>query len=529
MPDADRLPHALYRADQVRHLDRCAIEQHAIPGLTLMNRAGEVAYRALRERWPGARSLVVLTGVGNNGGDGYVVARLAQADGLTVRVLQLGDAGRIKGDAARCLEAWRGQGGALESYEGLPRRADLLVDAILGTGLERLVEGSWAAAIEAINRHPAPCVALDIPSGLHADTGRIMGSAVRAAMTVSFIGLKLGLFVGSGPDCCGEIRYSALSVPAVVFSGEVAAGRRIDWRQQSTRFGPRQRTAHKGTFGHLLLVGGAPGFSGALRLAGEAALRTGAGLVTLATHPAHATCLGVPRPELMVSGVADPQDLHPLIERADVIAIGPGLGRTSWSRALWEPVYASGRPLILDADALNLLAETPGEPPGSGGCDVSDQVLTPHPGEAARLLGVTVARVEADRVGAVQSLQSRYGGVAVLKGAGTLIQGRAERPVAVCSEGNPGMASAGTGDVLTGVIGALRAQGLAPEDAACAGVCLHAAAGDRAARGGERGLIASDLIAALRPVLNGIVESSREDLVGRMPGGRSFGGEGTWN
>ncbi|SDX11050.1 NAD(P)H-hydrate dehydratase [Thiocapsa roseopersicina] len=494
MPDSDRLPHALYRAEQVRNLDRCAIAQYGIPGIELMNRAGEVAYRILRERWPDARDLTVLVGVGNNGGDGYVIARLARAEGLAVRLLQLGDPQRVTGDAAISRDAWRDAGGTIEPYRGLPRRSDVLVDALLGTGLERPVEGLWAEAIQALDRQRAPVLAVDIPSGLHADTGRVMGVAVRADVTVSFIGLKQGLFIGAGPEYCGEIRFSALSIPARVYAGEVASARRIDWDQQAARFGRRPRTAHKGTFGHLLVIGGAPGLSGAVRLAGEAALRAGAGLVTIATHPAHSAWLNLSRPELMVSAVETSADLDPLIARADVVAIGPGLGREAWGRDLWESVLGLDLPMVVDADALNLLAESP----RSG----SDWVLTPHPGEAARLLGTDIAAIEQDRPAAVHALQGRYGGVVVLKGAGTLIRSDPLRPFAVCSDGNPGMATAGSGDVLTGVIGALRAQGLDAEDAACAGVCLHAAAGDRAARMGERGLVAGDIIAALRPVAN---------------------------
>lgn len=271
---------------------------------------------------------------------------------------------------------------------------------------------------------------------------------------------------------------------------------RSDWRQQRQSLAPRSRIAHKGDCGHVLVIGGAPGMSGAVRLTGESALRAGAGLVTIVTHPVHAAVLNLTRPELMVVGVEDPRELAPLIARADVVAVGPGLGRDAWGRRLWERVQTFGRPLVVDADALNLLAESP--------VVGRDWILTPHPGEAARLLGVKVSEVECDRPRAVAEIQRRYGGVAVLKGAGTLIQGRSTRPPVVCSEGNPGMATAGSGDVLTGIVAALRAQGLGAEEAACVGVCLHAAAGDAAARGGERGLVAGDIVDALRPVANGL-------------------------
>ncbi|WP_240905753.1 NAD(P)H-hydrate dehydratase [Thiorhodococcus mannitoliphagus] len=496
MPDTDRLPHALYRAEQVRNLDRTAIEDFDIPGIELMNRAGAVAFRCLRDRWPAARRLTILTGTGNNGGDGYVIARLARAAGLTVRLLQLGDAERLRGDAAVSCMAYRNAGGTVEPCSALPRETDVYVDAIFGRGLERAVEAQWADAVMALNGQRAPILAVDMPSGLHSDTGRVLGVAVKASATVSFIGLKQGLFIGAGPEHRGDLYFSALEIPATVYSREILSLRRVDWDQQRASLAPRSRVAHKGDCGHVLLIGGAPGMSGALRLAGEAALRTGAGLVTLATHPQHAAWLNLTRPELMVAAVECPEALGPLVERADVIAIGPGLGRDDWGRQLWAQVRDLGLPLVVDADALSLLAEMPVYGP--------DWILTPHPGEAARLLQVGVREIEQDRLEAVRVLQERYGGTAVLKGAGTLINDGSQRPPAVCSDGNPGMATAGSGDVLTGMVAALRGQGMDADAAATAGVCLHAAAGDFAARQGERGLIASDIIAALRPIANGI-------------------------
>jgi ADP-dependent NAD(P)H-hydrate dehydratase / NAD(P)H-hydrate epimerase len=495
IPSSDRLPHALYRADQVRELDRSAIEDQGIPGAELMERAGRAAYELLRRRWPVANDISVVCGIGNNGGDGYVVARLALGEGLSVRVLQLGDVQRLRGDALTMATRFRNAGGSVEPFAGLPQRTDLIVDAILGTGLEREVTGEWAQAIDAINAHRAPVMAIDIPSGLHSDLGRILGTAIRAEATISFIGLKQGMFTGVGPDCCGEIRFDALQVPAVVYSGQILSARRLDWANLCGLLGRRPRSANKGTFGHVLVVGGAPGYSGAPRLAGEGALRTGAGLVTVATHPQHAAYLNLNRPELMCPGVAGPAELNPFLERATVVAVGPGLGKDSWGKHLLGWVLGSGLPLVVDADALNLVAASPSRH--------DNWVLTPHPGEAARLLGIETGAIQADRFGSVRRLQERFGGVAVLKGAGTLIYGGSHKPPGVCDGGNPGMATAGTGDVLTGMIAALIAQGLSLEDAACTGVCLHAAAGDAAARDGERGLVASDLLANIRPLLNG--------------------------
>ncbi len=496
LPPSDSLPYALYTAAQVRALDQAAIAS-GMPGGALMARAGEAAYQRLRARWPEARRITLLCGAGNNGGDGYVLARLARADGLDVTLLQLGDVSQLGADAQGMLEAWLGMGGRLEAFRELPRRSDVIVDALLGIGLERPVAGEWARAVEAVNAQRAPVLAIDIPTGLHADTGRVLGTAIRAAATLSFIGLKQGLFTGAGPACCGDVYFDGLGVPAVIYAREILAARRLDWAKVSGQVEPRRRDAHKGDFGHVLVVGGAPGFSGAARLAGEGALRAGAGLVSVATHPAHAAHLNTGRPELMVQGIADPRELSPLLERASAVAIGPGLGREPWGVGLIEWVLAAGKPLVMDADALNWLAEAR--------LRRDDWVLTPHPGEAARLLGCTAAEIQTDRFSALRRLQDLYGGTIVLKGAGTLVLGPSQRPPGVCSQGNPGMASGGSGDVLTGMMAALLGRGLDPEQAAEAAVCLHAAAGDRAAAEGEQGLLASDLIAAIRPTLNAAV------------------------
>ncbi len=498
LPSTDRLPHALYRAGQVRALDRAAIDGQGIPGAELMARAGAAAFALLKARWPAAGRVLVLVGTGNNGGDGYVIARLALDAGLSVQVLQLGDRGKLGGDARAAADAYSAAGGRAEPFRKLPADAELIVDALLGTGLERPVTADWAEAIAQVNRHPAPVLAVDIPSGLHADTGRVLGIAVEADATISFIGLKQGMFTGRGRDHCGDIRFDGLRVPAAIYASEILAARRADWPKAQGLLPQRRASAHKGDCGRVLIIGGAPSMTGAARLAGEAALRTGAGLVTVATHPQHAAMLNLARPELMVHAVADPSALDPVVAQADVVAIGPGLGQGVWGATLFGDLLdrprLADRPMVVDADALNLLARAPRHRDA--------WVLTPHPGEAARLLGTGVAEIEQDRFAAVRAIQQRFGGVAVLKGAGTLIQGPGHRPLAVCSQGNPGMASGGMGDALTGIIAALIGQGLDIEEAAEAGVCLHAAAGDAAAAAGQRGLLASDLIEVLRETLS---------------------------
>lgn len=484
----------LYRAEQVRELDRTAIEGFGIPGLTLMERAGSAAYRLLRTKWPEAQDITIVCGTGNNGGDGFVVARLVLQDGIAVRVLQLGDPDRLSGDARRNADAFMAMGGEIIPFGSVPEQTEVIVDGVFGTGLEREVAGDWAEALVAINDHWAPVLALDIPSGLHSDSGRVLGVAVKAHATISFIGLKQGLFTGDGPEQCGELHFDDLETPSGVYSGQNPSASRVSWDLLSGHITPRSRTAHKGDFGHLLVIGGAPGFSGAVRMAAEAAARCGAGLVSVATSPEHAAELNMVRPELMCHGVTGPEQLRPLLKRASVVAIGPGLGRSSWAMRLLGYVLEHRLPLVLDADALNLLAYEP--------MQRDDWVLTPHPGEAARLLDSSVSEIQSDRFQSVRRLQRRYGGVVVLKGAGTLIQAGQERATYLCTDGNPGMASGGMGDVLTGVIGSLLAQGYAPELAASMGVCLHARAADIEAKRGERGLLAADLMPVIRDLIN---------------------------
>jgi len=488
------IPAGVYSAAQVRELDRRAIERCGLPGYELMTRAGHATLNALRQRWPEARSLLVCCGPGNNGGDGYVLARIARAQGLTAHVVALAEPARLGGDARRAYDDFAAAGGTTLPFAPEAMAAgEVIVDALFGTGLAREVDGPAAACIDAINAAGRPVVAVDIPSGLHADTGQVLGRAVRAALTVTFIGRKLGCYVGAGPDHAGRVVFDSLEVPRVVYEDLVPLARRLDESVVAQALPPRARTAHKGSNGHVLVIGGAPGMGGAVRLAGEAALRAGAGLVTVAAHP-HSLGMAALRPELMSLALDSARDLGATLERATVVALGPGLGQSSWAVEMFDAVLAAGKPLVLDADALNLLARQPGSR--------ADWVLTPHPGEAARLLGVTTAAVQADRVAAVAQLRTRYGGTAVLKGAGTLI-GTADDAPWLCDRGNPGMAVAGMGDVLTGVIAGIAAQCGDLALAARAGVFVHADAGDRdAARAGERGMLAGDVIASLRDCVN---------------------------
>jgi NAD(P)H-hydrate epimerase len=495
MPDDNGSP--LYTAAQVREFDRIAIEEQGIPGSRLMGRAGEALAACIARNWPQARKVVVVCGPGNNGGDGYVLARLLLETQRDVRVVALAEP-RGGGDAATARDAWLAAGGRIEVFSGvLPGDVDLFVDALLGSGLDRPPEGDYRAVIETLNRRDVPVLAADIPSGVHADSGCVAAAAVCADVTLTFIGRKRGLFTGEAVDYTGRVEFAGLDVPATVYRDHPADVELLVEPPLAALARPRRRSAHKGAFGHVLVVGGNHGMSGAARLAAEAAAHIGAGLVSVATRAAHAPLLNAGRAELMVHGVETPADLAPLLARASQVVVGPGLGGDAWARALLETVLDSALPLVVDADALNLLARDP-LPRGNW-------ILTPHPGEAGRLLDSSARRVQADRFAAVPELLARYGGVVVLKGAGSLI-GTPGLALRLCPRGNPGMASAGMGDVLSGVIGALIGQGLSQFDAASAGVCLHAAAGDRlAAQHGERGMLAGDLMPLLRDLVNGRV------------------------
>ena len=489
------LPSALYSTAQVRALDAHAIQDLHVPGYTLMKRAGEAALRFLRTRWPRAHRIVVVCGGGNNGGDGYVLARFAQAAGLTVTVLAAVDPQTLRGDARQAFTDCEASGARVQPFSpALLAQGDVIVDALLGTGLSSPVRASAAEVIEAVNASRRPVLAVDVPSGLNSDTGVPLGSAIRAECTVTFVALKTGLFIGDGPAHAGAVFFDDLEVPVPEEPRFAPCLERITESEIGALLPRRRRDAHKGDFGRVLIVGGGPGMPGAVRLAGEAALRVGAGLVTVAVSHENVVAIAAGRPELICLGVQTPEALEPALERAEVIAIGPGLGRSDWAHGLLAKVLASERPLVVDADALNLIAEDKAAARDSW-------ILTPHPGEAARLLGTSTAEIQRDRLSALQQLVAQYGGTVVLKGAGTLVGAHARTP-ALCERGNPGMASGGMGDVLTGAMAGVLAQARDPWGAARVAVLVHAMAGDAAARAGERGLLAGDVARELHPAIN---------------------------
>jgi NAD(P)H-hydrate epimerase len=483
----------LYSTHAARALDAHATQALGGDPYLLMQRAGQSAWQHLLLHWPEAQRIVVVCGAGSNGGDGYVLARHAHRAGRHVEVVHL--PAHVPGNAIAqraCTDYVAGGGQVTLFVDALPG-ADVVVDALFGIGLSRAPVEDAHALIDAINLQAAPVFSLDVPSGVDADHGGTPGVAVLATRTLQFIARHAGLYTGDALEFVGTLALDELEVPAATFDGVPADASLLDHDALARWLFPRRRNTHKGESGHVLSIGGDEGSGGAIALCAEAALRTGAGLASVATRHAHVAALLARRPEAMVRAVESTGDLAPLLERARVIAIGPGLGQGEWGRALFQHAVRSGKPLVLDADALNLLAISP--------LPLEDAVLTPHPGEAARLLACTTADVQRDRFAAAQAIARRHGSVVVLKGAGTIIAAPDETP-RVIDAGNPGMAVGGMGDVLTGVIAALRAQGLSAFDAASAGALLHAVAGDAAAWDGQRGLLPSDLFPHLRRLAN---------------------------
>lgn len=492
----------LYTAAQSKQVDADTIA-HGTPSLVLMKRAARAALTVLREQWPAATRITVCCGGGNNGGDGYLLAALAMEAGLSARVMAWVPLDALQGDAAVAAQyavaaAVPIQTGTQDGAVSIDLDADVVVDALLGTGASGAPRGVLANAIALINHAGVPVLSLDVPSGLCADTGRVDGEVVNADATVTFIVRKRGLYTAQGPDVCGRLVHAALGVTPTPTVTAAAVDCLSLSPLLSACLPPRRATAHKGQCGHVLVVGGDEGMGGAVLLAAEAAARVGAGLVSVATQPLHVAAVLARRPEIMVHGVTSGQGLLPLLQKPDVLVVGPGLGSSAWSEQLLQQATLSGLPLVLDADGLNLLA---------AGRVVRqrqrpDWILTPHPGEAARLLGTDTATIQRDRFAAVQALQTQFGGTVILKGPGTLVCDAAGA-VSLCPAVNPAMASGGMGDVLAGLLGGLLAQGIAAGAAARLAVCLHAALAERAAEGRTRGVLASDLLTPLSALING--------------------------
>lgn len=493
------IPQQLYRPEQVRDNEARAAELAGVSMWQLMQRAGRAAYECLRDQFPPPLRVSVLCGSGNNGGDGYIVAMHAALAGYDVRVFAAKKPSTE--DALRAEQRWVAQGGWSEPLaDWVDSDPDVVIDAMLGTGLDSDVRGEIGEAIANLNDSRLPVLAVDIPSGLHADTGRALGDAVHARHTVTMVALKRGLYTGQAGDYLGRLWFADLGVLREFRTQTDAAAWRLDTSQLWQALPRRCWNSNKGMFGHVVVIGGERGMTGAAQLTGMAALRGGAGKVSVICAPGQEVMFGSV-PELMVRGLeAGDDDADHLLQSAQVVAIGPGLGQGPWGQAWWQKIKEFEKPLVVDADALNLLAQSP--------LKRDDWVLTPHPGEAARLLDCSVADIEQDRWQSARQIQQDYGGTLVLKGAGSIVQG--VDYVAVNTTGNPGLASAGMGDTLTGIISALLApfyadSGRVQQDVAqlvAQGVLVHGAAADSAAADQPRGLVASDVINAVRQWVN---------------------------
>lgn len=484
----------LYSAAAVRAIDRAAIDEGGIDGYELMCRAGERCWQELRVRWPAAHRVGVVCGAGNNGGDGFVIGRLAVLSGCDVDVYLLANREQVKGDAARALAEFQLAGGSIIEMAGgaLPGAVDVWVDAMLGTGFKGTLRSLQKHWVFLLNRSNAPVLAVDVPSGLDADTGAACPLAVNANLTVTFVAAKQGLYTGEAREYVGELVFDDLAIPRR-YGDRTTICWLLTWARAARPV--RRANAHKGHSGHVLLIGGDAGFGGAILMAAEACMRAGAGLTSVVTRPEHVPALLARRPEIMVHGVALASQLRRVLPLASVVVVGPGLGRGAWSQQLLQIALASGVPMVLDADALNLIAEKSWAIPN--GC-----IISPHPGEAARLLACSVADVQADRFAAAAALSARFDCHVILKGSGSVLA-TPGGGMGVCPYGNAGMASGGMGDVLSGVLGALLAQGLSTADAARTGMLVHSLAADRVVSDSTQiGLAATDLIPVIRQLLS---------------------------
>ncbi|OBU70493.1 bifunctional ADP-dependent (S)-NAD(P)H-hydrate dehydratase/NAD(P)H-hydrate epimerase [Stenotrophomonas maltophilia] len=483
----------LFDSAAARALDAQASALAAEGGWDLMSQAGQAAWQCLLQHWPQAQRIGVMAGAGNNGGDGYVLARHALQAGREVKVVALPGKSPSTALAQRALSEFMSAGGTVVDFDGALPAADVWVDALFGLGLDRRPEGAAQAMVAALNSQSVPVLALDVPSGVDADRGTVPGAAARATLTLQFIVRHRGLYTGDALDHCGRKLLAPLQLPSVAWEGVSPAAECWTRERLPALLPPRRANSHKGESGHVLCIGGNHGSGGALVMAAEAALRTGAGLLSAGTRREHVGPMLARVPEAMSHALEEGAALPALLDKASVVAVGPGLGQDEWARALFARVLACAKPLVVDADALNLLAQDPRALPGA--------ILTPHPGEAARLLGCSTAQIQADRFASAQALADRFHAVVVLKGAGSIVAAPGHRPRLIAA-GNPGMAVGGMGDLLTGIIASLRAQGLAALDAAAGGALLHALAGDAAAVDGARGLLPTDLLAPLRRLAN---------------------------
>jgi len=515
-------------ASEIREMDRLTIEKIGMPGIVLMENASRAAGRVFLEHFhpvPGAR-VVTLCGKGNNGGDGFAVARHLSGSGMGVTVILLARPSQVTGDALTNLEVIKRIGGiriieagtssALEENLHYIEESDYIIDAILGTGINSEVEGVYSRAISAINSSGRPVMSVDIPSGLNSDTGRIMGVAVRADLTVTFGFPKLGQVIFPGANLAGRLVCADIGIPHPV--EQMVRSRHFITGPEAfpSLFHRGKRDSHKGDRGHLLVIAGSTGKTGAAAMTALGALRAGAGLVTLGIPAGLNSIMEVKLTEAMTAplpetaqGMLSMKAKEAILDLArgkSAVAIGPGLSVNPETAALVREIIAScDLPMVIDADGLNALADEPGILEKLD----NKKILTPHPGEMARLTGMKSGDVQSDRIEAVRRFTERYNCCLVLKGARTIITDSPER-IYINPTGNPALSSGGSGDVLTGIISGLLTRGMPVIEAASAGVYLHGLAGDLLAEDmGEAGVIAGDILDVLPGLMKDLKEGAR--------------------
>ena len=493
----------LYGVAEIRNIESLAI-QNSISEKELMFRAGNGVLLEIRKRWSKARKIVVICGKGNNAGDGYVVASLAKQVGLDVKILALAPEEELMDETRNAALECKSLDIPIKVFvKHELENGDLIVDAIFGIGYSGDMSEEYVRVIEAINNSGLSVISVDVPSGIDAESGYIGQCVVKADMTVTMIGEKIGLYLGKARDYSGKILLNTLSLPANLYESSVALVEKLDLVQELEGLPIRKASSHKGDFGHLLVIGGDYGMGGAVRIAAEAALRSGAGLVSVATRKENVIPINATRPEIMAYGIDidNISQLDSLLVKATVVILGPGLGIGKWSKVMFETAMRANKLMVIDADGLNILG---GENYGPR----ENWVLTPHPGEAGRLLDVSSDEVQKDRLGCLNQLKNKYGGICVLKGCNSLIVSQNFEKIIVCDYGNAGMATGGMGDCLAGVIGGLLAQKIDLFSAVRLGVAVHAKAGDLTAlKEGSIGIAALDLLPWIRKLL------SRETVV----------------
>jgi len=507
-----RYVHYCYSNEAIRKLDSLMVEQGFIESsYKLMIRAAQALLDFINHKYSKIKHITIVCGAGNNAGDGYALARLIRLQDrephIKIRLVSIIDPEILTGDAHLAYLDWLECDGTIGLMTDAHFPAtDLIVDALIGTGLKRTLEDEWYAAVAAINASSKPVLSVDIPSGLDADTGASYGIAVNATYSVTFIGQKMGMYTAQARYYCGKIHFASLGIDDRLYEQVEHHAVLMEWNNIVGKLPCRNPISHKGDHGHLLIIGGDYGMAGACRIAGEAALRCGAGLVSIATRKENTNAITSARPELMVHGIEHAEDLDKLLTKATAIAIGPGLGTGQWGFSLLDKIikflkkqYHSDKQTIhcvFDADALNIMAQH------NLVVQSKDIIYTPHFAEATRLLKYKseIPSTDTNRFNMILELQEKYHGTFVLKGAGTLVN--INDDTAICPYGNEGMASAGMGDSLTGVIGALLAQKISIVDSARLGVCLHAKAADLAAKEGKNGMLVSDIFPKLRELMN---------------------------